>query len=98
TFDSLWSHAFSFALCAALLERLDAWVGTPDARHALVVGAIAGAMILVRHTNAIVPLAFVASSAFVEPRTRPLLWIVAAAALVVFFPQFLGHYPVEAPR
>ena len=61
TFDSVWSHAFSFALCAALLERLDAW-RPGRIRDDLIVGVLAGLMILVRHTNIVVPVCFVAAA------------------------------------
>ena len=57
TFDSVWSHAFSFALCAALLERLDAWQ-PGRTRDEVVIGALTGLLILVRHTNILVPLCF----------------------------------------
>jgi hypothetical protein len=93
TFDSAWSHAFSFALVAALLERLDAW--RPDrALDALVIGVIAGLIVLVRHTNAILPACFILTAsvarAGVAPRDRLRLLVLASvAALLVAFPQFL---------
>ena len=60
TFDSVWSHAFSFALCAGLLERLDAWQ-PGSTRDDVLIGVLAALMILVRHTNLLVPLFFVAA-------------------------------------
>ena len=62
TFDSTWSHAFSFALCAALLERLDVWSpGQP--RDAAAIGMIAGLLVLVRHTNVMIPIGFMIATA-----------------------------------
>jgi len=94
TFDSLWSHAFSFVLCAALMERIDAWTTAPGARQAAIVGAIAGLMILVRHTNAMIPAAFVAAAAFVEPRVRRDVLVAAAVSALVVFPQFWIYHRV----
>ena len=46
TFDSMWSHAFSFALCAALFERCDAWDDASGAREALAIGGLAGLILI----------------------------------------------------
>lgn len=81
TFDSVWSHAFSFFLCAALLERLDRW--TPASRRdEIVIGVLAGLLILVRHTNVLIPLAFIASA-----RSFRLAAVTAATAALIVFPQ-----------
>ena len=87
TFDSLWSHAFSFALCAALLERLDAWHPGPSTelragrtRDDVAIGVLAALMILVRHTNLLVPLVFVAA---VRSRRLALTTLAIAAAGVL---------------
>lgn len=106
TFDSTWSHAFSFALCAALLERLDA--GAPGrSRDAAAIGAIAGLLVLVRHTNVTIPIAFVAGTAIswtnVAWRDR-LRWIAVAAlaACAVVSPQLwlydaaTGHWLIDS--
>src|SRR5262249_16208039 len=91
TFDSTWSHAFSFALCAALLERLDAW--SPRRRlDALTIGAIAGVLVLVRHTNAMIPLCFVGATMVtrrdVAWRDRVRFLVVAAVTgCLVMIPQ-----------
>src|SRR5580765_1306115 len=61
TFDSMWSHAFSFALCAALLSCCDGWRERPGIRVALAIGLLSGLMVLVRHANAIIPAALVAT-------------------------------------
>jgi hypothetical protein len=107
TFDSMWSHAFSFALCAALLERCDAWArpgpsNGARARAAVVIGLLAGAMVLVRHTNVIVPIAIVGTLFAVEPSFRRFAPVTIAAAAVAVFPQLwvyhsaTGHWIVSA--
>jgi hypothetical protein len=60
TFDSTWSHAFSFALIGLLLDLADRW--TPE-RGAVAIGIISGLIVLVRHTNVIVPVAVVGTLA-----------------------------------
>ena len=86
TFDSVWSHAFSFALCAALLDRLDAWQ-PGRTRDDVVIGVLAGLLILVRHTNILMPLCFVAAV-----RSRRLaLTTMGIAALAVLPQLWLYH-------
>jgi len=80
TFDSVWSHAFSFALCAALLERLDAWHPSAPVRDDVLVGVLAALLILVRHTNLLVPLCLVAA---VRSRRLALTTLAVAAAGVL---------------
>jgi hypothetical protein len=58
TFDSTWSHAFSFALFSLLLDLADRW--TPD-RGAATIGVLSGLIVLVRHTNVLIPIAVVAT-------------------------------------
>jgi hypothetical protein len=60
TFDSTWSHAFSFALSSLLLDLADRW--TPD-RGAVAIGILSGLIVLVRHTNVIMPIAVVGALA-----------------------------------
>lgn len=93
TFDSAWSHAFSFALVSAFLERVDVW--KPDAddtgRAAIAIGAIAGLIALVRHPNVLLPVCFVA--AVVVSRREHLGAVIrqsaiaAAVATAVIMPQ-----------
>jgi hypothetical protein len=97
TFDSVWSHAFSFALCAALLERLDAWQPSGPTRDDVVVGVLAALLILVRHTNLLLPLCFVAAV-----RSRRLALTTLAIAAVGVLPQLwlyhraTGHWLVSS--
>jgi hypothetical protein len=86
THDSTWSHAFSFFLCAALLERLDAW-REPES-DPVTIGVIAGLMILVRHTNAIVPFAFVPF----RVRTTAARLTVALVTALVVLPQLAIYW------
>lgn len=86
THDSTWSHAFSFFLCAALLERLDAW--QEDRSDPVTIGLIAGLMILVRHPDAIVPIAFVP----VRVRSNAARLTVALVAMLVVLPQLAIYW------
>lgn len=54
TSDAIFSHVYSFALFAALLAALPAWYREPTARRSLVLGVVAGLIVLVRNPNAIV--------------------------------------------
>ena len=98
TFDSGWSHAFSFALVAAFLERLDAW--KPASRRAALsavgVGLMAGLIALVRHPNLILPGCF--ASAVIIGRTEMRAAVLrdaafaAATAAVVIAPQLCIYH------
>jgi hypothetical protein len=95
TYDSLWSHAYSFALVAALLERLDV-ADVRRTRDAIVIGALAGAITLVRHPNLLIPVCFAGAFAASRLRTERgasirFLAVAAAVAALVFLPQ-LAYY------
>jgi hypothetical protein len=98
TFDSVWSHAFSFALCSALLERLDQW-RPGHIRDDIVIGVICGLIVLVRHTNVLIPLCFVGAVAL---RTRRVPIVPAAVAAIVVLPQLwlyhraTGHWLISS--
>ena len=100
TFDSAWSHAFSFALCSAFLERLDAWAAS-NGRMAdeVVLGLLCGLMVLVRHTNALIPIVFVGAAAL---RARYIPLVAAAVAAAVIVPQLwlyhraTGHWLISS--
>jgi hypothetical protein len=102
TFDSTWSHAFSFALCAAIFERLDAWNDDSAAADAVELGLIAGLMMLVRHTNGMIPAALGALQAVREPSFRRRAPIAIAVAALCLLPQLwiyeraTGHVIVSA--
>ena len=52
TYDSTFSHAYSFFLFAAFLNLTERWHSAPNRRLSLLVGLTAGLIVLVRHTNA----------------------------------------------
>lgn len=58
TFDSSYSHAYSFFLFAAFLDVTERWYARPDTRLSLALGLVAGLIVLVRHTNGLVLLVF----------------------------------------
>jgi hypothetical protein len=106
TFDSTWSHAFTFALFCAFLEQFDArFDARVDARRPrrlsddLVLGVISGLLILVRHTNVLIPVCFFGAYAL---RTRSLPLVPAIVAAVVVLPQLwlyhraTGHWFISS--
>jgi Dolichyl-phosphate-mannose-protein mannosyltransferase len=102
TFDSVWSHAFSFALCAALLERFDAWTRESSTRDAIILGLIAGLTFLVRHTNVMIPAALGTALAIRQPSFRRAAPAAALVALACAIPQLLiyhaasGHWIISS--
>jgi hypothetical protein len=102
TFDSAWSHAFSFALCAAFLERIDAWNRESSVRDAIVIGLLAGLMFLVRHTNVMIPGALGLTLAIRDGSYRRLAPVSAAVALACALPQLWiyhaasGHWIISS--
>jgi hypothetical protein len=92
TFDSMWSHAFSFALCAALFERCDAWASTSGAPDAVAIGVIAGLMFMVRHTNAMVPAALGTTLLLREPSFRRKAMFAGVAGAAAAFPQLWVYH------
>ena len=98
TFDSVWSHAFSFALFSAFLERLDARTPGRLADDA-VLGAISGLLILVRHTHVVIPICFFGADLL---RTKRLPIVPAVVAALIVLPQLwvyhaaTGHWLVSS--
>jgi hypothetical protein len=99
TFDSLWSHVYSFALLACLLDLIERWHGQPTPRRALLIGLVAGLIVLVRHTNvtACLLILFCGVSDRASLRTRVAefvaspgqLAIIAVSATAVMLPQLV---------
>ncbi len=65
TFDSSYSHAYSFFLLAAFLDLTDRWHddrphtdGSPRLFASILLGLVAGLIVLTRHTNALFLLVF----------------------------------------
>ncbi len=100
TFDSIFSHAFSFFLVAGLIELLHRWSERPDSwRLVVAIGVVAGLICEVRPADALllllVPLFGVASWRDVRYRLaflwaqRTRLAAMVGAAVVTFVPQSL---------
>lgn len=87
TFDSMWSHVFSFAVCAALFERCDAWRERPGAGSAAIIGVLSGVIVLVRHSNAIIPAAIVGTLLLTERSFRRHAAIAVAVGAAALLPQ-----------
>ena len=112
--DPFYSHVYSFALITGLLFVCPLWFEAPSIRRSLLLGAIAGFIVLVRHPNALflvlVPLFGIERPGDLAMRVRVLagrgghMAIAAGAALVVLAPQLLlyrtttGHWLVSAYR
>jgi hypothetical protein len=102
TFDSSFSHAYSFFLFALFLDLTEGWHRSPGRPLATFVGLTAGLIILTRHTNALfllcLPLFGVTGAASFRVRTRQLrenwrgLALMAATAALVVSPQLLIYY------
>jgi hypothetical protein len=106
TFDSTWSHAFSFALCSALLERLDTWrpglVRSSSWRPIaddVAIGGLSGLIVLVRHPNVVIPICLVGAVAL---RARRVPVVPAVVAAIVVLPQLwlyhlaTGHWLISS--
>jgi hypothetical protein len=97
TFDSLWSHVYSFSLIAWFLCLVDVWERRPSAGRAALIGAVLGLLMLVRHSNALLllflPLFGVVDAASLRARPRVLLArapqfaLMGLAAAAVVAPQ-----------
>ena len=93
TYDSFYSHTYSFFLVAALVDLTLRWDASATRTRSLLLGLVAGLIVLVRHTNIltllVLPLAVGSARGprealrlFAE-RWRSLFLIVVVAALVV---------------
>jgi hypothetical protein len=101
TYDSSYSHPYSFFLFAALLDLTDRWHRSGE-RHPVLLGLTAGLIVLTRHTNALALLVFPLYGA-ADRRTlreagarlardwRALGAMLAVAAAVVL-PQLVLYY------
>lgn len=99
TYDSLWTHVFSFFLFAVFLDRVEKLSAAPSRRTALLLGAVGGLIGLVRLPNLalllFVPLYDVSSRASARARARFLrerrgdLALAAAVTAVIVLPQLL---------
>ena len=102
TFDSSYSHAYSFFLVAAFLDLTERWYAEPRARTSVLLGIVAGLMALVRHTNVIFLILFplygvdridlVRSRVALLGDRRQLVAIALATAAAVIAPQLAIYY------
>ena len=73
TFDSSYSHPYSFFLIASLLSLTERWYDRGDAATSVLLGFVSGLIVLVRHTNVlfllIVPL-YAMGAAGLRPAVR----------------------------
>jgi len=94
TYDSSYSHAYSFFLVSAFMLLTERWHHSPSLKVSLLVGLVAGLIVLTRHTNAlflvIFPLYVIGSAPTMRlgltrlrGRWRELAAAGAAAAVVV---------------
>ncbi|HJR60042.1 MAG TPA: hypothetical protein VJ813_11605 [Vicinamibacterales bacterium] len=102
TFDSAYSHPYSFFLFAAFMVLTAAWHEKPASRTSLLLGLTAGLIVLVRHTNIVFCAVFLLYGAgtgaalaatFARLRAAPgeLMRIVGVAVLVIA-PQLLIYH------
>lgn len=102
TFDSSYSHAYSFFLFSAFMWLTAAWHERPATRISVLLGVVAGLIVLVRHTNVLFLVVFVlyGVGAGVTPsgaaarlwQARAQVARIAAAGLLVITPQLLIYY------
>ncbi len=102
TFDSGFSHAYSFFLVTAFLSLTVAWHRSASRRVSVLLGLTAGMLVLTRHTNAVVLIAFPsyglmsgASLQSMLARTaihRSRLLEIAIAGSLVLVPQVLIYW------
>jgi hypothetical protein len=103
TYDSSYSHAYSFFLLAAFLNLTELWVTRePSKARSALLGLVAGLIVLTRHPNAmfllIFPLYGVSDGASVRAALPRLIarWrelaLAAAVALIVLVPQLATYY------
>lgn len=99
TYDSIFSHVFSFFLLAALLDTWPRWLARPSYRHAVALALLVAFIVLVRHMNALL-LLFIALYGVVDSGTArerlDLLWarrrellVMALSILVLLVPQII---------
>jgi hypothetical protein len=102
TYDSSYSHPYSFFLLATFMLLTAKWHEAPGARTSILLGIVTGLIVLVRHTNILFTCFFVlfgvgAGQPLWERATelwrqrRQLMRIVAAAVLVIA-PQLFIYY------
>lgn len=102
TFDSSYSHPYSFFLFAAFLSLTDRWYETRRRRTAVLLGLTAGFIVLTRHTNVLFlvffPLYGVVDGDTLRARAAGMrrewreIAVMAAVAAAVMAPQLAIYY------
>jgi hypothetical protein len=102
TFDSSYSHPYSFLLVAAFLDLTERWYMRPGRRLSVLLGLVAGLIVLTRHTNAIFLISFplygVWNPATLRARMADLfrerthIAVAAITASLVVAPQLAIYY------
>lgn len=102
TYDSIYSHAYSFFLFAAFLDLTERWHRHPSRGLSLLVGLAGGLIVLTRHTNAVFLIVFALYGVADRASLRTALdrfrshWrefaLVFASAAVVVAPQLAIYY------
>lgn len=99
TYDSLYSHVFSFLLICGLIDLVPRWYAAPSFRLATAIGAVSGLVVLVRHPNALylalIPLFGLGTHRRFREQLHLLstqrmhVMVMAAMCLLVLAPQLL---------
>ncbi|MEP6915454.1 MAG: hypothetical protein ABJC89_07400 [Acidobacteriota bacterium] len=102
TYDSGYSHAYSFFLFAAFLDLTERWYAMPTTRTSLLLGLVSGLIVLTRHTNAlflmVFPLYAVTDRTTLAARLDEFrrewraLSVAAITAMLVIAPQLALYY------
>ena len=102
TFDSSYSHAYSFFLFAAFLDLTERWHRQPDVTASVLLGVVAGLIVLTRHTNVLFLLFFplygldgpdaVGARLALFGRQIRLVAVIAVVAAAVVAPQLAIYY------
>jgi hypothetical protein len=102
TFDSSYSHTYSFFLFAAFLYLTELWHRTHDMTRAVLLGITAGLIVLTRHTNVLflvcLPVFGVIGTTSLAVRMRELrenwrlLAVMVSVAAAVVAPQLMIYY------
>ena len=102
TYDSSYSHVYSFFLFASFMLLTDDWYRQPSHTTPILLGVTAGLIVLTRHTNALVlivfPLYGITRAGGAATRIRELLTrrrellVAAAGAVAVVLPQLAIYY------
>lgn len=96
TFDSTYSHPYSFFLFAAFLLLTALWEERPATGRSVLLGGVAGLIVLVRHTNAlflvVFPLYVLVARRTPLARATPQAVLIALVAAMVIAPQLVLYY------